>query len=240
MSEGEGYAGIAAYYAEKIRKGEIPAGTKLPSLREVCDTHSVSMKTAVRAFQQLKAWGLTIPRPGVGTIAAAPVSDNIEGRVKTHAATGRALAAGETSRILEIGTVAADEVVAARLDIEPGTPVAVRRRVVSRDGVPVHYSSSYYPAYVIAAAPELTEPVSTGGSRELAAERLGSRQKGVLEEVNCRHATEVEKEALGLTGSVMVMQVVRTVHLKDGRIVEVGVKIVSGSTVLKWFTDLDD
>ncbi|MFF5707407.1 GntR family transcriptional regulator [Streptomyces sp. NPDC012794] len=239
MSEGEGYAGIASYYADRIRKGEIPAGSKLPSLRDVCDSHGVSMKTAARAFSQLKAWGLTVPKPGVGTIAAAPVSDNIEGRVKTFAATGRALAAGETSEILEIGTVAADELIATRLDIEPGTPVAVRRRVVSRDGVPTHYSSSYYPAYVISAVPELMEPVSTGGSRELASERLGSAQKGVLEEVTCRFATEVEKSALGLTGSVQVMQIVRTVHLKDGRIVEVGVKIVSGSTPLKWYTDLE-
>jgi DNA-binding GntR family transcriptional regulator len=238
MSEGEGYAGIAAYYAERIRKGEIPAGTKLPSLREVCETHDVSMKTAVRAFTQLKTWGLTIPKVGVGTIAAAPVSDNIAGRVRTHASTGRALATGETSQILEIGTVAADDIVAARLDIEPGTPVSVRRRVVSRDGVPTHYSSSYYPPYVISAVPELSEAVSTGGSRELAAERLGSPQKAVLEEVTSRYAAEVEKAALGLTGSVIVTQIVRTVHLTDGRIVEVGVKVVSGSTVLKWSTDL--
>lgn len=239
MSEGEGYASIAAYYAEKIRTGEIPEGTKLPSLRHVCDAHNVSMKTAVRAFAQLKVWGLTVAKPGVGTIATAPFSENIEGRVRTFASTGRALAAGETSQILEIGTVAADEIVATRLDVEPGTPVAVRRRVVSRDGVPTHYSSSYYPAYVISATPELTEPTSTGGSRELASERLGSTQKGVLEEVTGRPATEIEKEALGLTGVVWVTQVVRTVTLKDGRIVEVGVKVASSSSVLKWYTDLD-
>ncbi|MFZ3500660.1 GntR family transcriptional regulator, partial [Streptomyces sp. 5.8] len=210
-----------------------------PSLRDVCNIHGVSMKTAARAFQQLKSWGLTIAKAGVGTIAAGPVSDNIEGRVRTYAATGRALAVGESSRILEIGTVAADEIVAARLEIEPGAPVAVRRRVVSRNGVPVHYSSSYYPAYVISAVPELTETVSTGGSRELAAKRLGSRQKSVVEEVTSRYATDVEKDALGLTGQVIVTQIVRTVHLRDQRIVEVGVKIVSASTVLKWRTELD-
>ncbi|MER5417889.1 GntR family transcriptional regulator [Streptomyces virginiae] len=238
MSEGEGYAGIAAYYAGQIRTGVIPAGTTLPSLREVCEAHGVSMKTAVRAYAQLKSWGLTIAKPGVGTVAAAPASDNIAGRVANFRATGKALAEGETSRILEIGTVAADEIVASRLEVEPGTPVAVRRRVVSRAGVPVHYSSSYYPAYVIDVVPELTEPVSTGGSRELASARLGSPQKGVLEEVTMRNATEVEKEALGLTGTVGVSQVVRTVYLQDGRIVEVGVKVVSGSTVLRWWTDL--
>ncbi|TGG76133.1 UTRA domain-containing protein, partial [Streptomyces albus] len=96
------------------------------------------------------------------------------------------------------------------------------RRVVSRGGVPVHLSSSYYSADVIEAVPELTEPVSTGGSRELAAERLGSPQARVLEEVTSRLATDPEKTALGLSGeSVIVTQIVRTVHLADGRIVEV-------------------
>jgi GntR family transcriptional regulator len=116
--------------------------------------------------------------------------------------------------------------------------VYVRRRVVSRDGAPVHLSSSYYPAFVVEATPELTELVSTGGSRELAAQRLGVAQDRVLEEVTSRLATETEKEALGLTGSVIVTQVVRTVGLTDDRTVEVAVKICHGSTVLKWSTPL--
>lgn len=94
----------------------------------------------------------------------------------------------------------------------------------------MHVSSSYYPAYVIAVTPELAEPVSTGGSRELAAERLGVAQDHVLEEVTSRLATESEKTALGLTtGDVVVTQVVRTVHLADGRVVEVAVKIMRRS-----------
>jgi GntR family transcriptional regulator len=156
-----------------------------------------------------------------------------------HQATGKALGGGETSRILEVGTTGADELVAPRLDVTPGTPVYVRRRVVSRGGVPVHLSSSYYPAYVIAVTPELTEPVSTGGSRELAAERLGVAQEQVLEEVTSRLATESEKTTLGLTaGDVVVTQVIRTVTLEDGRVVEVAVKVAGGSTILRWSTSL--
>lgn len=140
---------------------------------------------------------------------------------------------------MEIGTVGADEVVAPRLDVAPGTPVHVRRRLVSRGGVPVHLSSSYYPAYVIAATPELTQAVSTGGSRELAAERLGAAQSHVLEEVTSRLATEQEKSALGLTSEVVVVtQVIRTVYLTDDRIVEVAVKVASGATILRWSTSL--
>lgn len=233
-----GYAEIAAQIRRQIESGELRPGHRLPTLREVMQQHGVAQQTASRAYRVLKAEGLTRATTGGGTVVADPGSDNVAARVRAWAATGRALSAREESRILEIATVGADATVAPRLDVDPGTPVTVRRRVVSRDGTPVHLSSSYYPPYVIEAVPELTEPVSTGGSRELAAERLGSPQKEVLEEVTSRLAGEMEKDALGLTGSVIVTQVVRTVFLADGRIVEVAVKVCDGQTVLKWSTPL--
>jgi GntR family transcriptional regulator len=239
MPENTGYAEIAAYYRQRIQDGELRPGETMPSLRQVCDRFGVAQTTANRAFRMLKMEGLTLPRAGVGTIVAGPISNNISARVLMHQATGKALGGGETSRILEVGTTGADELVAPRLDVTPGTPVYVRRRVVSRGGVPVHLSSSYYPAYVIAVTPELTEPVSTGGSRELAAERLGVAQEQVLEEVTSRLATESEKTTLGLTaGDVVVTQVIRTVTLEDGRVVEVAVKVAGGSTILRWSTSL--
>ncbi|TSB32383.1 GntR family transcriptional regulator [Streptomyces benahoarensis] len=239
MSENTGYSDIAAHYRRKIQSGELRPGDTMPSLRQVCEQFGVAQTTANRAFRKLKMEGLTLAKPGVGTIVAGPISNNIGTRVLLHAATGKALDDGETSQILEIGTTGADELVAPRLDVAPGTPVHVRRRVVSRGGVPVHLSSSFYPAYVIAVTPELAEPVSTGGSRELAAERLGIAQDRVLEEVTSRHATEAEKRALGLTaGEVIVTQVVRTVTLVDGRVVEVAVKVAGGTSVLRWSTSL--
>ncbi|MFE7620945.1 GntR family transcriptional regulator [Streptomyces sp. NPDC057496] len=234
-----GYADIAAHYRRQIQDGTLRPGDTMPSMRQVCEEFGVAQTTANRAFRQLKSEGLTLPKAGVGTVVAGLVSNNIGTRVALHASTGSALGGGESSRILEVGTVGADELVAPRLDVAPGTPVHVRRRVVSRGGVPVHMSSSFYPAYVVAVTPELAEPVSTGGSRELAAERLGVSQDRVLEEVTSRLATEAEKNALGLTaGDVVVTQVVRTVYLADDRVVEVAVKVAGGSTILRWTTPL--
>lgn len=239
MSETIGYAEIAAHYRQQIQDGELRPGDSMPSLRQVCERFGVANTTANRAYRMLKLEGLTLPRAGIGTVVAGPISNNIAARVRMHESTGKALGGGESSRILEVGTIGADELVAPRLDVSPGTPVHVRRRVVSRGGAPVHISSSYYPSYVIAVTPELAEPVSTGGSRELAAERLGVAQDHVLEEVTSRLATEPEKAALGLTaGDVVVTQVVRTVHLVDGRVVEVAVKIAGGATILRWATSL--
>ncbi|MFE2945235.1 GntR family transcriptional regulator [Streptomyces sp. NPDC059255] len=240
MPETIGYAEIAAHYRQQIQDGTLRPGDTMPSLRQVCEHFGVANTTANRAYRVLKMEGLTLPKAGVGTVVAGPISNNIAARVRLHESTGKALGGGETSRIVEVGTVGADELVAPRLDVSPGTPVHVRRRLVSRNGAPVHYSSSYYPAYVIAVTPELAEPVSTGGSRELAAERLGIAQDHVLEEVTSRLATESEKTALGLTaGDVVVTQVVRTVHLADGRVVEVAVKIAGGATILRWATQLN-
>ncbi|MEU2476080.1 MULTISPECIES: GntR family transcriptional regulator [Bacteria] len=239
MSETVGYAEIAAHYRQQIQDGALRPGDSMPSLRQVCEHFGVANTTANRAYRLLKREGLTLPRAGVGTVVAGPISNNIQARVRLHESTGKALGGGETSQILEVGTVGADELVAPRLDVSPGTPVHVRRRVVSRGGAPVHISSSYYPAYVIAVTPELGEAVSTGGSRELAAERLGVAQDHVLEEVTSRLATEPEKAQLGLTAKdVVVTQVVRTVHLVDGRVVEVAVKIAGGATILRWATSL--
>jgi DNA-binding GntR family transcriptional regulator len=233
-----GYAEIAAHFRKLIAAGDLKPGDRLPTLREVMTSFGVAQQTAARAYRLLRDEGLTSATTGKGTMVAEPSSPTISARLLSWASTGRALAANETSKILAVETVGADELIAHRLGVEPGSPVHVRRRLVSRDGVPVHLSSSYYPAYVIEATPELAEPVSTGGSRELAAERLGADQDRVLEEVTSRHATEDEKAALGLTGQVVVSQVLRTVLLTDGRVVEVAVRVLHGSTVLRWSTSL--
>ncbi|MFD4392591.1 GntR family transcriptional regulator [Streptomyces sp. NPDC058495] len=239
MAHSVGYAQIAAHFRQQIQDGDLQPGATMPSMREVAERFNVAQTTVNRAFKVLKGEGLTLPKAGVGTVVAGPSSTSIATRVALHASTGSALARGETSRILEVGTVGADELVAPRLDVPPGTPVHVRRRVVSRGGVPVHLSSSFYPAYVVAATPELAEPVSTGASRELAAERLGVPQDRLLEEVTSRIATGAEKAALGLTiDPAPVTQVIRTVHLADERVVEVAVKVVGGATPLLYPSSL--
>ena len=239
MRETPGYAEIAAQFRQRIQDGTLQPGDEMPSYDEAATQFGVAHTTVNRAFRVLKMEGLVLVRPGRKTVVASPVSNNIGTRVALHAATGSALDGGESSRILEVGTVGADALVAPRLEVPPGTPVQVRRRVVSRGGVPVHLSSSFYPAYVIAVTPELQQKVSTGASRELAAERLGVAQDQVLEEVTSRLATEAEKETLGLTASeVVVTQIVRTVTLTDGRVVEVAVKVAEGSTILRWTTSL--
>ncbi|MFD6149458.1 GntR family transcriptional regulator [Streptomyces sp. NPDC060243] len=239
MPKKPGYVEIAEQIRRQIQDGTLRPGDEVPSYKNIEQQYGVAHTTANRAYRVLKREGLILARPGAKMVVASPASTGIGARVALHATTGSALEAGESSQILEVGTVGADALVAPRLDVPPGTPVQVRRRVVSRGGAPVHLSSSYYPAYVVAVTPELQERVSTGASRELAASRLGVAQDEVVEEVTSRLASEAEKTVLGLTASdVVVTQVVRTVTLVDGRVVEVAVKVAEGSTILRWTTSL--
>ena len=239
MPETPGYAEIADHFRRLISDGTLRPGAEMPSYTQAKEQFGVAHTTVNRAYRVLKLEGLVLTRPGAKTVVASPASPGIGARVALHASTGSALSEGESSRIVEVGAVGADALVAPRLGVTPGTPVQVRRRVVSRGEAPVHISSSYYPAYVIAVTPELKEPVSTGASRELAASRLGSPQDEVLEEVTSRRATPAEMRLLGLSAAdVVVTQVVRTVTLADGRVVEVAVKVAEGSTVLRWATSL--
>ncbi|WP_245246454.1 GntR family transcriptional regulator [Streptomyces lonarensis] len=229
------HAEIAADYRQKIRTGLLRPGDSLPTARQIMAEYGVSMATAAHAYQELSAAGLTTTRGPGHTVVAGHGSSGIPTRVEMHAESGRSLAEGETSQILDITSVAAPDAIANRLDVEPGTPVTARRRLVTRDGSPTHVSVSYYPQFVVDAAPELTRRSSTGGSRELAAMRLNSRQTRVLEEVTSRPAEADEGELLGLSGPMSTVTcVTRTVWLADGRVVEVATKIVRGTTVLKW------
>lgn len=238
MADTKGYADIAEHLRDRIRNGALRPGDRLPTIREVMREHGVSNVTAVRAYRLLKAEGLTSANTGSGTVVADPGSTNASGRSGSYAATGRALTPDETSDILETGRTVADEDIAGRLEIGVGDPVYVRRRLVRRNGVPTHTSASFYEKYVVDATPELMGPVSTGGSKELAAKRLGSPLERSLEEVTSRVATEQERDVLGLAEGAIVTQVNRTVYLEDGRVVEAAVKVVPGTLVLQWSSKL--
>lgn len=233
------YPAIADALRARINSGEWPAGALLPAAKQFATEYDASRPVISAALAVLGREGVITYRGHRGWEVSGTASAGVAARVQTWASTGHALGQSEESRIVETGIVPADPDVAARLDVAPGHPIHVRRRVVNRNGAVVHISSSYYPEYVIEAAPELAEQVSTGGSRELVAQRLAATQGTAIEEVTSRRATDDERAALGLTGDVVVTQVMRTVWLTDGRVLEVAVKTCSGQTALRWITELE-
>lgn len=68
------YLAIAAGFADLIRSGDLPAGTRLPPQRRLAAERGVDLTTVTRAYDELKRMGLVEGRPGSGSFvrAAAP------------------------------------------------------------------------------------------------------------------------------------------------------------------------
>ena len=66
---------IAAALAMKIRSGEIPAGTRLPSEPELARSLRVSRNTLREAMSVLREQGLTATKQGIGTFTLDPSQD---------------------------------------------------------------------------------------------------------------------------------------------------------------------
>lgn len=74
MSKTVGYPKIAAYFRQQIQDGTLKPGDTLPSFKETGAQFGVAHTTVNRAFRLLKEEGLTVAKPGVGTVVATSAS----------------------------------------------------------------------------------------------------------------------------------------------------------------------
>jgi GntR family transcriptional regulator len=65
------YEEIADDLIERIKSGEFPPGSRLPSRRELKDHYEVTEPVTDRAMQVLRIMGWTETLPGVGVFVAA-------------------------------------------------------------------------------------------------------------------------------------------------------------------------
>jgi DNA-binding transcriptional MocR family regulator len=74
---GPAYLGIADGLRLLISDGRIPAGTRLPSERELTVALGVSRTTVTRAYAHLKELGYLVSRQGSGSVSALPVEARV-------------------------------------------------------------------------------------------------------------------------------------------------------------------
>lgn len=139
------YAQVEDVLADRISSGALPVGAQLPSEEELIREFDVSRTTIRTTIQNLVRQGLVEIRRGRGTFVASPrmVQDLTEltGFVEDMRLLGRI----PTARVLGRDIVPADDVVADKLAITPGTPVVRIRRIRLSDGVPLSFDETYLP-----------------------------------------------------------------------------------------------
>lgn len=237
------YRSIAQQIRSQVTSGRLPAGTALESRRRLAEKHKTTRVTIDKVIDLLTAEGVLLPSDGNRPPVVADISmrtATVQDRAGNAATTGRALNEKETSKILSIEEVPCPADIAPLLGVEPGTEVLCRERLNLMEGEPVATGRSYYPPEVTAATPELRRPQSIpSGSRELACERMGSRQGHFTVLITSRLATDRERELLKLTGTyTVVTQQARRVLMKNGKVVEVALKIAEGNRPIAFHTEL--
>jgi DNA-binding GntR family transcriptional regulator len=228
---------IATSIRNKVLSGELLPGDKLPSHRKLATEYATSRQTVDGAVQMLVADGTVEPSDRNRPHVIADIKSRmltVADRAGLAAQTGRALAKNERTEILFAGWMPCPPDIAVHMEVEPGTPVICRERVNYIDDQPMATGRSFYPPEVSEKTPELAVAESMpSGSRELAIERMGSPMKKRRILTTGRVPTEQEMESLGLPSPYTpVLQALRIVRLKNGKIVEVATKVQKGSIPL--------
>jgi GntR family transcriptional regulator len=204
-SERPAYLQIADALREQMRDGTYPPGAKLPSESELRERWGVASKTVRAALDQLRAEGLVVGRQGVGSfVREQAVPRRLSTDISTNVGWYHTLArqglqpAGSTT----VTQAPCPPEAAERLEIEPGTIVTVRDRIMGTEGEPpAMLATSYFPQWVIDKAPNLADPNVSGLPRWLR-EAFGETYS--TDVLNVRMPTPAEQKRLDLPRGVPV------------------------------------
>jgi GntR family transcriptional regulator len=145
MSRSPLYERVESVLASDIADGSLPPETQLPSEDGLVARFKVSRTTVRKAVENLVERGLVEIRRGKGTFVTRPKITQelteLTGFVEDMQALGRT----PTARLLDKLVVAADEAVAGRLALAPGTLVVRLRRVRLADSVAISFDETYLP-----------------------------------------------------------------------------------------------
>jgi AcrR family transcriptional regulator len=95
------YRRIANGIRDRITRGELRPGDRIPSARELIREHGVAIATATKALAALQEEGLTVARPGVGTLVAERRVRRIERELTRDRIVAAAITVADTDGMAE-------------------------------------------------------------------------------------------------------------------------------------------
>lgn len=224
------YQQVAQHIRDQILSGELAAGDRVPSVRDISSDWSISRATADKALSALRSEGLVRAVTGVGSIVVEklPTVQTGGDRIKRMLTTGRATRPGERSEILSSGLAPATAAAAEFLQISEGADAIRRQRKFIDDDGTAAVSTSWLTAEASVAVPALLRtdgiPGGTIGALLAATRRQPGRSDSTL---SPRLATDSEAEGLGLAQPVAVMIVQTRMCDEDGQPLEFGEDVIA-------------
>lgn len=209
---------VADRLRNEILAGKLAAGAKLPTERELGERFGVHRETLRRALARLRAEGWLESIQGSGNYVREQLpptsidlllevdSDHRGVFLYRHAQDWDLL---QPTRI-ERESASAD--VARRLDVDPGSPVLVRDRLIGPEGGPPgQLATTYLPGWLVEQLPRLAEP-DTGPTGFLGLiEAAGYRLRWTVT-VATRMPLPAEQTAFQLGQGQPVLRLLRTTY----------------------------
>ncbi len=140
---------VPAYYQlkkiliAKINKSEFPAGSPIPSERELSDTLNISRMTVRQALNELVTEGLLYREKGKGTFVSKPQLE--QKNIMSFSDIVKLKGFEPTSQILEFKKEDASEALRQVLDLKAGEKVFYLKRLRVASGMPVGIEQNYIP-----------------------------------------------------------------------------------------------
>jgi GntR family transcriptional regulator len=215
---------VASALRKDIRAGRYSPGDALPSERELRERFGVSGGTIRGALAMLRAEGLVTSHQGRGVFVTEAPSLR---RWSTDIAEGRGFytmldrLGKEPATRTTVTRGPASEEVAEWLGVEVGEEVVIRARILRTEGdPPTGQAISYFPTWVVEAAPKLADP-NVSGLPVWLRDAFGPTYSEDL--VDARMPTPEERERLEIPEGVPVLiikgttrdQQHRTLHFID-------------------------
>ena len=219
---------LAADLRQSIESGALAAGAKLPSERELAEEHGIARNTARQAVRLLIESGLVVAEHGRGVFVRPQTSvirlgnDRYSPRYRDTGLSPFLLECAKQGKagrfeVLSVERVNPPADVAARLDLDPDTPSALRREnVFWADADPVQRVTTWLPWSLAEGTALLRDEVGHPFGIHGILEERGHTMARISDEVSARMPTPDERERLHLTSGTPVLDVLHTSIDTDG------------------------
>lgn len=225
------YQQIADELRERIRRGDLAPGDRVPSVRDLVSEYEVAMATAQKALGALQAEGWVRPERGIGNLVTTEAERGWSAAAWLEKArrTGRIYPEGRHARIVEAELTTATEQIAGALGVDVGAQVIRRLRVSYHGDEPVSSSTSWFSGAHAEIAPRLlvAERIPEGSFLYLAT-RLGHRVARWQDQYEPVLATAEDAQLLDLAEGTAVNHGRNWVYDDTGEVLEYGESVSAG------------
>jgi GntR family transcriptional regulator len=216
------YLQIANAIQDQVLRGDLPAGSEVPSERQLAVDWSVARPTAAKALAELRRLGIVESRVGSGTfVRELNRSPRAEERLAKTQATGTVYGPNEAAVIQAAEVVPAPEHVRDALGLGLDAKAIRRHRVTYAGDEANETSVSWFAAELAERAPALLRRQRIREGTTAYVERSTGRVVATAQDRVCaRRATAAEAEVLRLPKGSPVLVTEHLVVDRDGNPVE--------------------